>query len=995
VEVTLQGFKKFIQSGVMLEVNRNARVDPVLEVGTISESVQIANDAPLIETTNPTLGQTVTEQEVANIPLVDRDLYDLLSMTSGVDSSQATNDFGYPGRVTIINGSSYGGAAGVNYNLDGSINTAGLRNTGNSVPNPDAVREFRVMTNNYSAEYGRFAGGVVDVLTKSGSNSLHGSLFEYLRNNAMAALPWTPGGAVESSPLHRNQFGGSLGGPVIHDKTFFFVSYQGLRQRQQDLADTAIVPTALERAGNFSASKSKPRDPLTNAAFPGNIIPASRLDKVSQNLLNQYIPLPNQPNNFYLAQTPRPTDTDEFLIKMDQSLQKHQIAGSYFFQNGSTSNNFNSSGTLPWTVRSFDWRQQNAGVSDTWSIGPWAVNQLRVAFVRSMGGRDNSPKLTLHDLGSNMIVQGDPTLSDITVSGYFRLGTAIAGSAAGSNIYQVRDVLAWAHGRHALKFGGELSTERTKHFSTLNNYGVYSFSATGTGSQAPRSGNALGDFVLGLPNSLKQDAPVDKTDNGWYTGLFVQDDIRLKPRLTINLGLRYDLQLPYTDPQNRKLTWVAGARSQVVPKALPGLLFPGDPGVANGIVAGDKKNFGPRVGLAWDPFGDGRTSVRAGAGIFYGSLSGNEWNTTADGQPFSMRQTFTNVKSFTDPYGNLPQTPFPYLYSAVDPVFLLPAGVNGVSLDFRLPYTYQTNLSVQRQVLHSFAVTAAYVGSLTHHLPYFQDVNYPLYQKGATTANVDDRRPYSPGKLSDIQLVKSILNSAYHGMQLTVEKRMANHFSFKANYTFSKSLSGAEMQRNTSIGFAQDENNLSLERGPSALGHTHVFVFSGIWRMNYFNNMNRWIRAVANGWSVSTITTMRSGDFFTVTSGRDNNVDGNASNDRPMLVGDPVLVSSRPRGQLVSQWFNPAAFVQNPAGTDGNAGRNILTGPRLINIDLGLFREFQIGERVKLELRGEIRNAPNMVNLGVPVTSLSSAAVAQIRDAKGMRVAQAGARLLF
>ncbi len=423
VEARAKGFHTFAQNGAVLDVQRNARVDAVLEVGSVTETVTVTSDVLQVNTFDPSLGRTVENSEIINSPLVNRNVYSLLTLTPGVELSESVNPLGSPGQRTLINGSPDAGTGSVNYYLDGGTNMSGLRNLGNAVPNPDAVQEFRVITNGYSAEFGRFAGGVVDVITKSGTNTLHGSLFEFLRNDKLNTSPWN---VPEKPPLRRNQFGGSFGG-----------------------------------------------------AHP------------------------------------------------------------------------------------------------------------------------QRPHLLFREL--------------------LRL------------------------------------------------------------------------------------AP----------GLFIQDDFRIHPRLTLNLGLRYDLQLPMTDPQNRKLTYVAGRQSVVVPTAPVGLLFPGDPEISRGIIPARTKNFAPRVGLAWDPFGNGKTSVRAAFGIYYGNISANEWNQTADRQPFSVRQRLNNA-TLSDPYNGQPggRSPFPYTYQPSNPRFLRSAEVGGPSLDYQWPYTYQLNFSVQRQLTSTISLTGAYLGTL-------------------------------------------------------------------------------------------------------------------------------------------------------------------------------------------------------------------------------------------------------------------------------------------
>ena len=984
VEISAPNFKKFVQSGVTLEVSRTARVDAVLEVGAVTESVSVTADAPLVNTTDATLGRTVENTEIVNLPLVNRDVYQLLSLTPGVEVSEGGNAFGYTEQRTMINGGSYGGSGEVNYYLDGGNNTTGLRGTGNAAPNPDAVQEFRVITNSYGAEFGRFAGGVIDVITKSGSNEFHGSLFEFLRNDKLNAKPWL---ASTRPPLRRNQFGGTLGGPIVKDKTFFFGTYSGLRQRRQQFRNTAIVPTAAERTGDFSASARRPIDPLTRQPFPNGIIPIDRFDPTARRILEQHIPLANTPGGFFEITQSEPLDTDEYQGKVDHYLgQSHQLTGSYYRTKGQTTESL--AGNLPWSQRQFSWLQQNFNAGHTWTVNPTTVNQFRLTYVRNFGGRTNLPALSLADFGSNYVIQGTPSLPQLNVAGYFNMAQAIAGPVAGSNFYGVREILSITKGRHNLKLGGDANLEKFIHDTTLNNYGVFAFDGTITG-------NALSDFLLGRPRTMNQDVPVTKIDNSWYFGFFVQDDIRLTSHFTLNLGVRYDLQLPITDPLNRKLTFVPGRQSQVVPSAPLGLQFVGDPGISRGIVPTDTNNIAPRVAFAWDPFKSGRTSIRGGAGIFYGNISGNEWNSTADNQPFTVRQRFNEVASLTNPYGSLPggQAPFPYNFSPDAPRFIFPASVAGPSLDFQWPYTYQFNFSVQRQVLEDLSIETAYVSALGRRLPFTRDLNYPVYTPNATAGNVDLRRPYLPGTLAVIGSLNSIMRTSYHGLQISVDKRYSRNFLLKGYYTFSKSLEGARMQNDTTSGGAQNMNNLAAEKGRTDNDRRHNMVLSGVWQVDYFREMPV-LKQLLNNWTLSGIVSLRSGAPFTVTSGTDRNLDGQ-NNDRANLVGDPRLDPDRSRNDVSSMWFSPSAFVPAPLGQDGNSGRNILDGPGIRNVDLALFRDFAIREGMRLQFRAEMTNALNLVNLNNPNSSLNSPAVGTIRGARGMRETQLGLRLTF
>jgi outer membrane receptor protein involved in Fe transport len=990
LDVSLQGFKNFSQTGIVLEVGRNARVDPTLVVGGIEEVVSIVSDAPLVETRSAALSRTVGQNEVLNLPLVNRDLYSLLSLTGGVSSNDASNSLGGPEQLTTINGSARGQVGSVNFQLDGGNNTAGLRGTGNPAPNPEAIQEFRVITNNYAAEYGRYQAGIVDVVTKSGTNEFHGAAFEYFRNESLNSARWAPPGTTSAKdPLSRNQFGAAFGGPLRKDKTFFFASYSGLRQEETYYRNTARVPTALERAGNFSQSAQQPRDPNTGQPFPGGIIPSARFDVAAVTIQQRFVPEANLPNSFFEVSRPDPLNTDEATFKLDHALSpSHNLALTYFHQKGTDTQPLSLSGNIPWVDRDFKWTQHNVNLADTWTLNSTAINQLRATYVRQFGGRVNNPPISLADLNSRFTIQGDPTLPRLTVSGYFTGQTSIAGPDAGSDYFGLKDTLSLARGRHSLKLGAEVSYEEIIHDTLLDNYGVFSFNGS-------KTGNAYADFLLGLPATMTQDAPVRKTDNGWYLSLFAQDDFRLSPRVTLNLGLRYDLQFPFTDPLDRKLAYVPGQKSTVSPSSPQGLLFPGDTDIPRGIASTDWNNLAPRLGIAWDPKGDGRMSVRAGFGVFYGSTSGNEWNTTADNQPFTVRQPFPTVYTLADPYRNLPGGigPFPFLYEPGSPRYTLPAQVFGPSLDFVWPYTYQMNLSLQKELFKDYSVSASYVGAMARRMPGSVDRNYPVYNSSATTANVNARRPYQPGTIGQARVLESIFTTDYHGLQLSAEKRGAR-FSAKAYYTFSKALEDIDYQGG-GLPAVQNSLRIDLERGRTGFDRTHNFVLSAIARLDYLKDSSGLVKALLNDWTLSAIVTLQSGAPLTIGAGQDRNLDG-LTNDRADLVGDPKLDSGRPREELIENWFNTAAFALPALGTDGSAGRNIIDGPGYRNVDLGLFRDIKLPRGTMLQLRAEATNAFNIVNLSNPGTGLNAPATfGKIRSARDMRRIQLGARLSF
>lgn len=1078
VEISKKGFKKVVLGGVVLEVNVPARVDAAMQLGDINETVRVTESVPLVNTTSPEIGRTIENAEIQNVPLVNRNVYELLELTPGVQNSSFNPGqpnpvitLGYPEQRTFINGGVDGGAGSVSYYLDGGINMTGLRNTGNILPNPDAIQEYRVETNNYDAEYGKMSGGVVTVLTKSGTNNYHGSLFEYWRDGSLNANFWNS--ALPTPPLRRNQFGATFGGPIAKDKTFFFVSYQGLRQLSSFFENGAVVPTAAERTGDFTGVVASLPSQYTCGS--PTVICASLLDPTAQKLLNPTgaaasfptIPVANAANNIWEGTISSPYNTDEFIIKLDHNLTaKHRLAGSYFYTTGNNavpplnSTSGQPNGNIPWSVQQFDWRQQNFNLSETWTINPNLINQAWLGYTRNFAGRVNLPATSLGDLGSEFTIEGPHSPPQITVTGFFTAASAIAGPVAGSNFYTVRDVVSYNHGRHSITFGADETLDKDVQQTLLNNYGVFGFN--GTNIKDAVSGKtiavpALANFVMGLPTSVSQDAPVTGYTNSWSTGVFGQDNFRILPRLTLNLGLRWDIQTPPTDPQNRGTSFEAGVQSVAFPNAPLGALFYGDPGITRGIVPVRWHHVSPRVGLAWDPFGDGKTSIRAGAGVFYGSVSGNEWNTVTNFEPSAIRYTLTNVTqqvtgsgltavpqgaTLTCPYNKLVAKngsgtplgptvtcasgaaagltgtdPFPFAPGQ----FLTPGGpFFGFAKNFQWPYSYQLNFSVQRQLTSNLSVSAAYVGTLSHDLPFAQDINAPatgaLAPACATSAsgNITDRRPIdnagaatcsgAGSPFGTVLLVQSNQTASYHGLQTTAQLRLTHGVMLYGFYTFSHTFDSVQLDNNTTQGGAEDMTNLRLERGPADFDIRHQFVSAVVWQLNYYHGESTLKRAFANGWAASSIINVHSGLPFTILNGKDANLTGNSSTERAQLVPgmNPVLSN-----RSATEWFNAAAFSQNPAAltngvaVDGNSGRNSLRGPTFKDVDLAISRDFSLSrlrEGVVVQLRADAYNVFNIVSLNPPAgngATVGSSTFGQITSASAMRQLQLGLRFTF
>ena len=1096
LESEASGFRRFVQENIVLNVDQTLTVELTLSVGASTETVEVTAAPPLVNTSDAILGRTVEGSEIIGLPLVNRNAYSEISLTPGVmanNNSPTSNPSGSP-NFTVglpsanvqINGSIDGGNPEVAFYLDGGNNITGMRNYGNPAPNPDALQEFRVETSAFGAQYGHFSAAVITVLTKSGTNKFHGALFEFNRNTDFNAYPW---GSTTKLPYHRNQFGGNIGGPIKHDKAFFFFSYGGLRQTVGSLLTGGIVPTTNERLGDFTADTFKVYTPKPASATAAswyvpanqvkgtntspnclvptlNCIPQALLDATIANFDNvgnkfgSSIPLPNgalKPatgGGAYTGTYTTPTTANEYLGKYDQVLgDKDHVTLTFFFVRNVSGPN--GGGNVPWTINQSAANQWNVNISDVHTFSPNLANQAWLTFTRAAGGRVNLPQFgpstqNLSTYGSDFLIQGPNALPNFAPSGAFTASTTNAGPFTGSNNYELRDMVTLLKGKHTLSLGGEFALDKTMFWADLLNFGTIGFATS-----APTStNNVFSDWVTGQASSFEQDTPYTTLISYWHYAAFAQDDYRITPRFTANLGIRWDIDTAPVDSLNRTASFVPGVKSTVTPIAPTGLLFPGDPGIGRGIISTKFHHLAPRLGFAWDPFGDSKTAFRGAAGVFYGTTSGNEWNQPGNAAPFAIRQTFGPLSSITNIYstpGDFPSTApgggiFPYVYSPSAPKFFPTASVESIDKNAQYPYIYQFNASVQRQLPGQMSLTVAYVGTLSHNVPTMIDGNYSPYSTAFGTpstsaTSVADRRQYNPcvgpcpvgpagintGTMGQNIFLITNQHANYNSLQVSARKQLSHGFTISGFYVWSHAL---QSSNESAIGqmTAQDFGNfgnpftpannslgaigggLQEEKGPMDANRSSNAVISAIWNIDYFHGSSGFVKQVVNGWQISPIVYLTSGGPFNITTGSTNNFDSAGAN-RPNAVPgiNPALDSHRCRvcstNSVLSAWFNTAAFTPNgpgkpggigPGGADGNVSRDSLIGPGFRDIDLGIFRNISFEHGIVLQFRAEATNAFNMVSLANPTANLSSGNNGKITSATGtQRVIQLGGRLTF
>ena len=986
VEVTREGFRPFRSESFRLDADATRQVIAKLELGQITEAITVGGTISQVETVGATIKEIVDERRITELPLNGRNALQLVRLVPGAVSSGGNNGLGQNDGISV------NGARGTanNYLLDGGDNNDPQLNTAALIPNPDALEEFSVQTNNFSAEYGRNSGAIINAVTKSGTNEFHGSLYEFVRNDIMDARSFF---AIQKGKLRRNQFGGSFGGPIIKNRTFFFGSYEGLRERVAATFSGLVVPTAAERSGNFTGRNIL--DPNNaNQPFPGGIVPASRFDPASVNFLDKLqVPLPNSAGNRFIFNSPRESDANQVIGRADHLIGARQRVSARVFQ--SSSFEANTAG-LPILRAQNSFDNWNVQGQHTWTlsssllgVGQFTGNQTKITRGPLPFGTPEG--INYSDLGVrvNRGAPGDlngPPHYRGQVTGFWNLNQDNL-VTIDRRTYQGTYTLSWIRGAHSVKFGGEYR---------------YTFSDRNTGNGVDPQFNfdgrytsfSFADFLIGRPFQFTQGSLRINKNANHAPSLFAQDDWKLTQNLTLSLGIRWEPYLPFYAKNDELTVFRPGQRSSVFPAAPAGLLYVGDSGVQRGGTDTDWNNLAPRASLAWRPFGSTKTSVRMGYGIFYDTPRFHMLSHFVNSPPFSYQITVNQPRSFSDPYAGI-VNPFPYTPPSTAQEraayrFLLPVVVGlTVDPDLATAYLQQWNVNVQREISRDFTLTAAYIGSKGTKLPMRMELNPALWAPNATTANINQRRVHGTSFASIINYA-SIVNSSYNSFQLTLNKRFSKGYTILASYTYGRSLDMSSLEVDGFNG--QNPFDLGADKGLSDYDVRQRFVGSFLWEIpGPTKGFTRWI---LGGWQANGIVTAQTGTPFNVVSGSDRALQGTGTQ-RANLVGNPYLPSGRSRDEQMAAYFNPAAFALPPLGTFGNFGRNVLIGPGNYNLDFALFKVFSFAEKKQLQYRWEMFNALNHANLLNPRANVSAVRLGAIDNTSAPRIMQMGLRFVF
>jgi hypothetical protein len=1042
LQVEAKGFRKFIQQGITLEVNETANIPVHLAVGVETQQIEVMADAQLIQETVTSLGKTVQEQELLDLPLDGRNFTQLGLLQPGVvpltPGLQEAGGSLRDGQAYAVNGQR---PESNNFLIDGANNFNGVDGGFVLKPPVDAITEFRILTHNSNAEFGNSLGSTTNIITRSGTNGIHGALWEFLRNDAFDATNFF---AKSTEPLKQNQFGATIGGPIRKDQTFFFGFYEGFRNRQGE-TQGSTVPSLKQRQGDFSEmcisgfdpnsgicnDRQDPNDPssppihqlfniFANAPVSFNQLPF--INPFSQNLLSLF-PEPNDGLNVFNSTQTLRQDSDQFGLRLDHYLSTADTLNfRYLFSNGTRFDPLSPSGaSVPGFPIGEDHRAQNFVAQETHNFSPAMIGVFRFSYLRNkflFGERTN------HTTPASLGFQYQPSLDVavgppfLQVNGYTIVGDPITGPRNSyEDAFDYSGALSWVRGRHDLKFGGGYQHLQVSVLQGIATNGFFVF------DKFPIT-DSFASFLFGQPVFFLQGrGDFSRGIRGNSLNGYAQDTYKVSQHLTLNFGLRYDLPFPYTEIKNRQTLWIPGRQSKVVPTAPAGLLYPGDPGVPAGLIPTFKKGFAPRVGVAWDPTGSAKWLVTSAYGIFYEPYytgQGGPLQSPISAPPF-LQTAQISVPNFADPFKGNPPAPG---------TFATPLTNLTLAPNLPLPYSQDWDLNIQHSFGSDLLLEIGYVGTKGTKLPRFIEANPAVYIPGtdssgqpiSNSGNADQRRldsgctldPNSPPCVySSTGLIAGIANSSYNALEASLKKRFSHGVSFLASYTWSKSIDDASSFNMTGSAakpvagendLAQNPNDVAAERGRSLFDARHRFVLSYQWSLPFWNRPHNWYQQALGNWQLNGIATLMSGTPFTVFDSNDYSAQGGAPEISGFFSNRPNLVpgqnpNSGPR--TAGAWLNQDAFQQitqdpnSPVQQFGTAGRNIAQGPGYANWDFSAFKSIRVAEGKQVQFRAEFFNILNHTNFRLPDSDINSPTFNHILAAQPPRLIQFALKFLY
>jgi len=993
LEVQASGFKDYLQSGIVLQVNNNVQINVTMQVGSISEKVEVSATANMVETKENSISNVIDQQRISELPLNGRQATQLIltlgAAAYGDGGDTGSKTFYSSTRISVAGGQGNGTA----YLLDGGDNTDAMSNVNLPFPFPDALQEFSVETSAVSSRFGIHPGATVNVVTKSGSNALHGDLFEYLRNYHMNARNFF---APTRDSLKRNQFGGTAGGKIIRDKLFFFGGYQGTINRQNPTANTTFIPTQQMLNGDFSAlagptctstaAGKQLVNPLNgNAPFPGNQIPVGMLNPVAVKTASSYLPISSADQCGKVTYgIPITGDEQQVIGRIDfVKNEKHTIFGRYFIDAFKNPPTYDGKNLLTTTQAGNLEMAQSATIGDNYAFGPGTLNSFHFTFNRRRDDRGptNIPiNPTL--LGVNMY-SAVPNFLLFTVTGGFSTfcGTCAPGHF-NVNAFQVADDVDIIRGRHQMAFGFNLVRVQNNTISGFQENGNFTFNGS-------RTGIGLADFMLGVPNDFSQTNATPDDIRQWIMSFYAQDTFRISSRFTLNFGVRWEPTFSDPDKYGRGTSFsmagfLAGQHSTVYPNAPAGLFFKGDKGIPDAMWNGHMANFAPRVGVVWNPHGDGRDTLRVGGSILYDVTETwfNERETT--NAPIGTNIDTPNpVGGLSNPWQNYPGgNPFPQNGKAFFPT----AGVYvNMPVNPKPTYVANWNVTYQRQLPGAWLASVSYLGNKTTHLwSNNGEINPAVYIPGncvagqygltapglcSTTGSTNARRvlslinPVLGAGYASLNTMDDGAVAHYNGLLMSLQHRLGHNFVLNTNYTYSNCISDTDFGAALATPGNSQPFNRHADWGPCVFDTRHNFNTTLV-ATSSMNRANKWMNRLLSGWEIAPLVHASSGQPLNIIVGKDNSLT-NLNNDRPNQtlanVSAPNPVCNNGTTPCVL-FVNPAAFTANAPGTFGNLGHNALRGPHTVNFDAALSRIFKLTERYSLQARADAFNVLNHAN---------------------------------